>query len=256
MAEIKKAEGKVFLELNEKEKQMLGTGKSFFELNKVKNVFLLTESELPFGKSQVAKTKEKETKILDEKFRKEDEKIFELLSQKGKTNLSMKVEGEFEKQLSEKELKRFNELLKEGIIEKFKLNESYKKAIYQIAKKAGEKKDFDFNSEAKTIEANGFEIMANENQARNFCEDFSAEIKEGQIRGIKGFDGYFYAIHLDVLEELKPKILAHLKEKTVSAKELSEKTSLPMDLIRGTIEFLKEDGEVIEKRKGIYQRIE
>ncbi len=249
MAEIKKSGEKIFLELNEKEKQMLGAGKSFFELNKVKNVFVLTESE-------ETKEPEKETKVLDEEFQKEDEKIFELLSQKGKNFLSMKVEGEFEKQLSEKELKRFNQLLKEGIVEKFKLNESYKKAIYQITKKGREKKEFNFNAEAKTIESNGFEVMANENQARNFCADFSAEIKEGQIRGIKGFDGYFYAVHSDVLEELKPKILSQLKEKTVSIKELSEKTSLPMDLIKGTIEFLKEDGEVLEKRKGIYQRIE
>ncbi|MBU2477400.1 hypothetical protein KKG83_08085 [Candidatus Micrarchaeota archaeon] len=250
MAEIRKEKGRVFLELNEKDKKELNTEKSFFELNKVKDFFVLTEAEkVSFGQPALFFSKEKGG---------EDERIFSLLSEKGKKSLSMKVEGEFEKQLNTKEKQRFEELLKQGLIEKFKLNESYKKAIYRIAQsKKEKKKDFDFNSADKSIEARGFEVMVNDNQARDFCEQFNPEIKEGLIKGIKGFDGYFYVIHSDVLEKTKPAILAKLKEnKTLSLNELKEKTLLPPELIRGTMEFLKEDGEVIEKRKGIYRLIE
>ena len=251
MAEIRKEKGKVFLELNEKERKELNTENNFFELSKVKKgLFVLSETAEELTGPKAA--------LFDEEKQKSDEKIFSLLSEKGKQALSKKVEGEFEKQLSEEEKKRFQELLKEGVIEKFKLNESYKKAIYQIARKTNKpKKDFDVNSPKKTIESNGFEIMVNENQARNFCDQFSAEIKETQIKGIKGFDGYFYAVYSNVLEKVKPQILNELKEnKTVSLKDLTERISFPEELIRGTIEFLKEDGEVLEKRKGLYKIIE
>ncbi len=246
MAEIIKEKGKVFLELNEKDMKELGSEKNFFELNKIKNVFVLTEAV------------KSEKEVFDEETQETDEKIFGLLTEKGKDALKMKVEGEFEKQLKPEELKRFNELLKQGLIEKFKLNESYKKAIYQIArKKQKEKKDFDVNSIQKTIESNGFEVIINDNQAKNFCQEFNAEIKENLIKGIKGFDGYFYVIYSNLLEELKPKILIQFKgNKTVSLKELTEKTSLPLELIKGITEFLKEDGDILEKRKGIYQLIE
>ena len=269
MAEIRKEKGKVFLELNEKEKKELNTAKNLFELNKVKNVFVLTESESFSGKQTFEKSLNKkfspafsekaETVLFNKKKQESDEKIFELLSEKGKENLSKKVEGEFEKQLNPEEKKRFEELLKEGIIEKFRLNESYKKAIYRINLKKGlnENKEFNVNSPEKKITSNGFEVMVNENQARDFCDQFSAEIKENQIRGIKGFDGYFYAIHSDMLEKVKPEILSELKKsKNVSLKELKEKTDFPEQLLRGTIEFMKEDGDVLEKRKGIYQIIE
>jgi len=247
MAELKKENNRFFLELNEKEAKELGSKTGFFELNKVKEgIIVLSEAEKP-----------KET-LVESEYTEEDEKILELLSGKDKKNLSNLVEGVFEKQLNEKELKRFNELIKQGLIEKFKLNESYKKAIYRIKpKQLNEKKDFDFNSSAKTIESNGFEIIVNDNQAKDFCYQFNSEIKEKQIQGIKGFDGYFYAIHSEVLEKVKPQILNELKNtKTISFKDLKEKIPIPDELIRGTIEFLKEDGEIIEKRKGIYQLIE
>ncbi|MFH1895347.1 MAG: hypothetical protein ABIJ74_02055 [archaeon] len=248
MAEIRKEKNRFFLQLNEKEQKELGESKSLFELSKVKDgVIVLTET-----KEEI----KKET-LFDEKTKQLDEKIFELLAEKGKNALPKKVEGTFEKQLNEKELKRFNELLEQGLIEKFKLNESYKKAIYRIVSGKKEKKEFDVNSAAKTIESNGFEVIVNENQVKQFCEQFNSEIKENSIKGTKGFDGYFYVIHSDLLEEIRPKILFQLKQaKTVSLKELNEKTALPSELVRGAMEFLKEEGEVLEKRKGLYQIIE
>jgi len=248
MAEIRKEKGKILIEFNENERKELGEQKSFFELNKVKDgVIILTESN----------TETKKADLFEEETKESDEKIFELIAERGKDNLSKKVEGEFEKQLNEKELKRFNELLKQGLIEKFKLNESYKKAIYRIVPKKKIKKDFDVNSTAKTIESNGFEVIVNDNQAKMFCEEFNSEIKENSIKGIKGFDGYFYVIQSDLLEETKPKIIQLLSQaKTVSLKELNEKAFLPADLIKAVIEFLKEEGEILEKRKGLYQIIE
>ncbi len=254
MPGIRKEKDRNFIEFTEKEAKELGLETNLFELNKVKNILVLTATE----KEKSIPAIKQENVLFDETKKEADEKIFELLSEKGKTALTKKVEGTFEQQLNEKELKRFNELLEQGIIEKFKLNESYKKAIYRIKKQEKkENKEFDVNSEEKTIESNGFEVMVNEGQAKNFCEQFSEEIKENKIKGIKGFDGYFYAIDIELMEKIKPKILFYLKnKKNVSLNELTEKTSLPTQLIRAVNEFLKEDGEIIEKRKGIYQLIE
>ncbi|MBI2598026.1 MAG: hypothetical protein HYW50_02420, partial [Candidatus Diapherotrites archaeon] len=58
-----------------------------------------------------------------------EQKIFRLLK---KRDLKERVEGAFEKLLSPAEQIKLEKMLSDGIVEKFKLNEKYKKAIYRI----------------------------------------------------------------------------------------------------------------------------
>src|SRR3989344_6123316 len=61
-----------------------------------------------------------------------EKKIMWLLRKKG---LKERVEGQFEKLLSESEQATLKKMLEEKKAEKFKLNEKYKKAIYRLPEK-------------------------------------------------------------------------------------------------------------------------
>ena len=108
-----------------------------------------------------------------------------------------------------------------------------------------------------SLEENGFLILRNEFKARKMSQDLSQQIKNGEIKGIKGFDGMYYIIQMNLLEELSPKLVSVLsKKKETDLEALSKELNLNKDLVKIVCEFLKEDGEVIEKRKGFYRYVE
>ena len=188
------------------------------------------------------------------------------------TPLKERVEGVFEKTLSKEELTKFNYLLSVGKIVKFKLNPQYSKAVYKSKDElnlkqeenrkpsAAVKKNLvktEENPHDYSLEENGFLILRNEFKARKMSQDLSQQIKNGEIKGIKGFDGMYYIIQMNLLEELSPKLVSVLsKKKETDLEALSKELNLNKDLVKIVCEFLKEDGEVIEKRKGFYRYVE
>jgi hypothetical protein len=200
-----------------------------------------------------------------------DRKILNLL--KGK-NLKERVEGKFEKFLAREELKRFKEMLKEGEIVAFKLSPKYKKAIYKTRQeveenvkmtgKAGSKgkrnletaKAEEKPSEEYSLKKDGFIVCKNVQMAKRLSEQLRKEIEKGKIRGIKGFDGFFYIAEDSLYQKYRPKVLSLIKaEKGIGSKKLGEKVGISNLLAKITCEFLKEEGEIIEKRKDQFQAI-
>ncbi|MFH1391681.1 MAG: hypothetical protein ABIH20_05200 [Candidatus Diapherotrites archaeon] len=184
-----------------------------------------------------------------------EKKIIGLLT---KLSLSEKVEGTFEKNLKPEDLIKFNQLLKDRKIEKFKLNESYKKAVYQLAGQG--KKNYD-NKEKEiqdyTLEKDGFLVVKNEQRAKALSNELQEQIKEGKIKGTRAFTGEFYIIESELLNSVEKKALKELKaQKTSDLGTLSKNTKLTNTILRIAFEFLKEDGQVIEKKKDYYQYIE
>jgi len=181
-----------------------------------------------------------------------------IMSHLKKLSLSERVEGNFEKKLTPDELKKFEEMLKQNKIEKFKLNKNYKKAVYQLAgqgQKKYENKEKPFAE--YTLEKDGFVVVKNEQRAKALSNEFKGQIKEGKIKGTRAFTGEFYIIENELLESAEEKVLDELKKlKTSHLSNLNKNTKLTNTLIRIALEFLKEDGQVIEKKKDHYQYIE
>ncbi|MDP2718043.1 MAG: AbrB/MazE/SpoVT family DNA-binding domain-containing protein, partial [Candidatus Micrarchaeota archaeon] len=97
----------------------------------------------------------------------------------------------------------------------------------------------------------GFKVLINEMDAKGFSARHEAAIKSGQIKGVRGFDKKFYLCSRAYFEENGPKVLAALKqEKTVPA--LSMETRLSEDALLTLVYLLKEEGEVIEKKRGVF----
>ncbi|GEM_PF-4657321 len=189
-----------------------------------------------------------------------DEKLFRKLSDR--KFLSDRIVGKFEKTIPPEELKRFQELLKEGVIETFKLNEKYKNPVYRLnEKKWGEKKSGTRASEpaspAGLLSKNGFLVLPTEEQARKAGQELEPRVKRGEVRGIKGFDGAVYFMENRVYSEMSHKAIEFFSaRKNISIPDLAALLKTAPAGATVLCEFLKEDGILFEKNKGIFRIIE
>ncbi|MBN2067744.1 MAG: hypothetical protein JW744_04715 [Candidatus Diapherotrites archaeon] len=120
----------------------------------------------------------------------------------------------------------------------------------------GQGKDSEKAIDEYSLEKEGFVVCRNEQRAKSLSQELKKEIEDGQIKGIKSFDGFFYIIETELYEKYAGKVLETMRNsKTISSKELAEKTGLSPLLVRIICEFLKEDGEIIEKRKDLLQAV-
>ena len=218
------------------------------EIQRIKNgVWIVTESEQQKPAIKVDET---------------EQKILGLLRKK---ELKERVEGVFEKLLGKEELEKFSQMLKQGKIIRFKLDPSYKKAVYKIpedlsqsrrkaeAKELVDKQDI----EEYELRKNGFLVFRNEERIKRANEELAERFKKGELRGIKCFDGYCYIIETGLLEALKEKALAVFKkQKKLSAEELAKQLNIGITPAKIAVEFLKEDGSLFEKKKEQYYLIE
>ncbi|VVC00729.1 Uncharacterised protein [uncultured archaeon] len=177
-----------------------------------------------------------------------------------------RMEGWFEKKLGEQENRKFAEMLSQGKVIRFKSSEVFRKALYTLprvpqgqAQKSPEKNFA--NAERPfheyTIDKDGFVVVKNEERARHLSDELREKIKGGEIKGTRAFTGEFFIIRTDLLETSEGKALEELKKaKEGTLQEISKSTGLTPTLCRIALEFLKEDGQLIEKRKENYQYIE
>ncbi|MEM4363996.1 MAG: hypothetical protein QXU92_04050 [Candidatus Diapherotrites archaeon] len=172
-----------------------------------------------------------------------------------------RMETWFEKKLNEKEKQKFQEMLEQGKIKKFKSSEVFRKALYVLNKDQQNKKKTYENKEKKpeeySLEKDGFMIVKNETLAKQISDQNKDKIKEGKIRGMRVFTGEYYIIENELLREAENKILKELmKETKQNILSLADKTKLTPTLIRVCAEFLKEEGQILEKKKDNFQYIE
>lgn len=176
-----------------------------------------------------------------------------------------KMEGWLEKKLNENEKKKLQEMLRDGKVIKYKSSEVFRKALYALPKNTAKKQQnpenkFQNTEKPKydyTLDKDGFMIIKNELNAKTISEQLKDKIKSGEIKGLRSFEGDFYVINSALLQESEKKVLAELaKEPQQTLSQLSTKTNLTPTLVKISIEFLKEDGEVMERKKEVYQYIQ
>ncbi|MDO8538012.1 MAG: hypothetical protein Q7S21_03955 [archaeon] len=188
-----------------------------------------------------------------------DEKIFQLIVEK---SLGERVEGKFEKLLNKEENDRLKELVKTGKIILFKLNPKYKSAVYKLKEQVQEKKEIinlikDFSSqqlpEEYSIAKNGFMIVKGDNEAREVSNALRERIEGGEIKGIKGFDGSYYVIEIATYQKIRQALMECFKTKhSLSCEEITKMINVNKELVKTACEFLKDEGEIFEKRKELY----
>lgn len=111
----------------------------------------------------------------------------------------------------------------------------------------------DYKDSFSFFDNNQYIIIKNQNLALHFSEKYKEKIKNNEIVGLKSFDGNYYVISFELLSEIKNKILNLKMSSTFNIEELSSKLSLDKDVTKITLEILKEECLVIEKKKNLFQ---
>lgn len=102
------------------------------------------------------------------------------------------------------------------------------------------------------LDKDGFLVLDNEGMAQLLTQKLKSQGKDLNVEGIRGFDKKFYIIKKERLAELESRITKALKGSGKKLDDLAEALGLDAGLCRAGIEVLREQGKVIEKRKGIY----
>ncbi|MBI5226404.1 hypothetical protein HY994_04160 [Candidatus Micrarchaeota archaeon] len=111
-----------------------------------------------------------------------------------------------------------------------------------------------FASTGTELDRYGYLVLDNEMDAKGFSHRFESQIKGGDIKGVRGFDKKFYLASRAYIETFADKLLVALKEpKTVA--DLAALTKQPQEGVLCILYLLKEEGEIIEKKKGLFVRV-
>jgi hypothetical protein len=178
-----------------------------------------------------------------------------------KSKLNELVEGKFEEKLNEKQKKALLELVTSKKVFVFKLNDTYKKGIYRISEKK-EKASEEFSKEKKvlpdySLEEDGFIATTNTERARGLSYEFKEQIEKNELKGIKTFEGIYYLTETKLIDKHSEKILKIIKEKKeTDLEEIAMQENISTELAKIIIEFLKDEGEILEKKKGFYKFID
>jgi|GEM_PF-1163354 len=241
-----------------------------------------------------------------------DKKLFTMLTER---SFSERVEGKFEKLLSNDEVKRLKELVKEGKVVLYKSSNKYKKAIYKlseglasIGKEVGKKivetseglehaaaraqaaaqvreqepvkrvveekpplqeQYVKPEQQVPTVESvvipsadetkfakQDYVIVKDENIARALSMRLSEEIRRREVLGTKTFDGEYYIIKKSLYDKCAPIILQYIMSHvSCTADSISNDLGIDKSLVKIVCEFLRESGEITERRKELYEYI-
>ncbi|MFH0974006.1 MAG: hypothetical protein V1817_04445 [Candidatus Micrarchaeota archaeon] len=106
---------------------------------------------------------------------------------------------------------------------------------------------------AKTeLQEKGFLIVQNEVEAKALSVALESDIRSGSVRGVRGFDKKYYIVVQPYLQELMPKIRKILAERPLAGGAIASALKTDSDGVLAVLYVLKEEGEVIEKKRGIF----
>ena len=129
------------------------------------------------------------------------------------------------------------------------------------AKACVEKQSESFDADEKrvdeySLQKDGFLVFKNSENAKILSVKLREDIEGGKIQGIKGFDGFYYIAENDLYLKHRVRVLDAIKsEKGILLEKIAEKAGISKMLAKVVCEFLKDEGEVIEKRKDSFQAI-
>lgn len=170
------------------------------------------------------------------------------------------------KMLSEQELAILQELTRKGFVNVFK-GSKYKDGVYNISDKVYQlmsQKGTDSKVPAQpqsplpsgsgklaVLNSRGFIIIQDKQEAMSLSEQLGAEMKSGAVVGVKGFDGKFYIVTRGYFMSSQSVINGVLKEE-MDAALIASTAKLDPDGCLAVLRLLAENGEIIEKKKGVF----
>jgi len=107
-----------------------------------------------------------------------------------------------------------------------------------------------------SLDKKHFAVISNENEAKQLSQKMGEQIRRKEIMGTRSFDGDYFVIKSTMYEKQSPAVLSLIKGNSpISADEIARTLRLDKKLVMAVCEFLKEEGEISERRKEIYEFI-
>ncbi|NUN11274.1 hypothetical protein HUU53_01370 [Candidatus Micrarchaeota archaeon] len=101
----------------------------------------------------------------------------------------------------------------------------------------------------------GFLVVQDEEKAKELSIQLEPEIKSGNVLGVRGFDKRYYIVSKWFLEQQSPKLYAFMKEKDCRVQEIADFLKISLEAAQSLVFVLKENGELLEKKQGLYKLI-
>ncbi|MBI5224868.1 hypothetical protein HY989_03280 [Candidatus Micrarchaeota archaeon] len=107
----------------------------------------------------------------------------------------------------------------------------------------------------KLIVSRGFAVISSEDEARRISKLLEKEIKTNEVMGVRGFDKKFYIVSSQYYSANSTKILKAIGSKEMSLSDIAVACKLDERGCNACLVLLKEQGDLIEKRKGVFKLI-
>lgn len=100
------------------------------------------------------------------------------------------------------------------------------------------------------LEKEGYLVMDSETEARRLSDELKPKRRE--IRGLRGFDRKYYVVKNSFIMKHAKKIRDSLAAGNKTTDQLAAATGLPRGACVAILTIMNEEGEVIEKRRGVF----
>ena len=119
-----------------------------------------------------------------------------------------------------------------------------------------EKAEAEEESALKLLNKQGYLVLNSESEAKEMSELLADKIKKNQITGIRGFDKKYYIVKNSFILKHQSKIKSVLKHGPLSSDKIAAELEMDQEAINALLTVLREEGEILEKRKGVFMLLE
>ena len=158
--------------------------------------------------------------------------------------------------LVDEEQRLLGKLVKKGAVQFYEGGKYKDRGVYSISKDyytfltTGKKPTG--NIIEKVFGQRKYLVTESKERAREVMLQLDKEVKEGNVVSVMGFNKKIYITTKEVLDSVGSKVVAALEGGEMGIDKITEMCGDEGELIRTVLEVLRESGDVIEKRDGVY----
>lgn len=184
------------------------------------------------------------------------EEEMELLRKLNTIKFSERIPYNVNKRLTQKEKEVLSGLIKGGAVRIYKGGKYSKTGVYDISNEVYPllKKSASESPEAN-LDRDGYAVIENSKEAERMSNLLQKEIAAGEVLGTRGFDKRFYIARRRWFDEKSERVRQCIGRKVKSIEEIMGESGMCEPACRVVLEIMRERGEVVERRKGLYGMI-
>lgn len=195
--------------------------------------------------------------LLDSKQKAPDENEKALLEKLLAIRFQQRTPRKLDKMLSAEEKVTLTELIKHNFVNVFR-SKKYPDGVYNIAdniysllqpsSKMHERRKEERPEGANQLKQEGFIVFEGN---RSLPDAIKQQIKLGEVIAAKSFDGKIYVVTKKYFMKASRAIQSVLK-RDMTVEEISRLCRIPADGCRAVLSILLEEGEVLERKRGVF----